>query len=124
MRNYRNLVLVFSLFLLFFCYNCFADFSPTVKEYWEVGDFVNVNQIVDDKFYLESETVHIASRKIFVNLSGHLLPVTHLFSDEIGVFVLVEEILGAQQSDYWKCKYCGELNEGGRYCSTCTKPRK
>ncbi len=120
MKRYRNIAIVFKLFLLSLCCNAYADPCSNSEQYQ-----VNFLEMMDNKFYIEPETIYVSPKEILLNISGELLPIKHLFSDDGGVFVLAEEILMAKAKDGpWTCAWCGEPNDGGNYCTTCFKLRR
>jgi hypothetical protein len=123
MKNYKRVFFVFNVFQCL-CLNSFAH-SATIDEHCDVECSINPRQLVENKFYIQPGTIYFSPTQILLNLSGNLFPIKHLFCDEMGVFVLVEEIYDLKaQNDYWECRHCGTLNEGRRYCSLCLKPRK
>ena len=80
---------------------------------------------IDNKFYIEPGTVYVSPKEILLNLSGNLVPIKNLFSDNEGIFVLAEEILSVQAREgIWTCYWCEEQNNGGNFCKLCYRLRK
>lgn len=120
MRRYRNIAVVLQLLFLPLCCNAYADPCPNSEELH--AKFLGMT---DNKFYVEPGTIYVSPKEILLNISGELLPIKNLFSDDGGVFVLAEEILMAKAKDGpWNCAWFGEPNNGGNYCTTCFKLRR
>lgn len=77
----------------------------------------------EDKFYIDADNIRFISNKIYISVSGSLIPIEHLGSDDQGIFVSIEEIeTGARRQQVWVCpkSTCGYENyEGIDYCALC-----
>lgn len=82
-------------------------------------------QFVDDKYYVEPGTIHVAPNSIFLNLEGHFVPVESVSMDDCGVYCLLPNCSSKSRRD-WKCprEDCGTWNGAWRIrCQRCGHPR-
>jgi hypothetical protein len=120
MKNYRIGCVVLALFSFYF-----SGFALDVESNSEKNEFLDINRIVDNKYYIEPGTIYVSQSQIFLNVSGCLVPINSLFCDEAGIYALVDELLESRAgNDSWICDHCGTKNNGGSFCSLCMKRRK
>ena len=114
--NFRKLFLVLGIFLAHTC-SGFADTSNENEQ--AIGRFLMSNRVVNNKIYLNPESLFLTSNQILLNMEGHFLPIGNLSADIEGIFVTIEEIVRAVQKPSWMCR-CGRVNSmDERWCSRC-----
>jgi hypothetical protein len=76
--------------------------------------------VIDNKIYLEPETISITSSQILLNIGNYVLPIANLSVDTEGVFITIEEMVMAAKKATWKCWWCQRVNSmKDRWCARC-----
>ncbi len=109
--------LVLSLFLAY-ASTCFA-INVDISEL-DVNSFLNSSKVIDNKVYLDPETISITSNQILLNTGHCVLPIANLSVDTEGVFITIEEMVMAAKKESWKCRWCQRVNSmEDRWCARC-----
>jgi hypothetical protein len=72
------------------------------------------SQEFEEKFYVTPGSVYVAPNAIYVNMDGHLIPVSRIAVDENGVYV--EEVLAGRLTFCARCKRWWDTQVHSPFC--------
>lgn len=100
----------------------FDRYQNADYENLSIDHFLDDVRFVGDKVYIEPKMVCVSQKQIFLNVADQLLPIQHLSSDGMGIFVPLDEILMGVGRRTWTCpkEGCGYVNyDGIDSCAIC-----